>query len=70
MFLARIGDDEKVHRIASALFEKDGAQGAAFCRIKGNVQFVHTEVITCNECRASLIKSSLGSLSPAKQKEA
>ena len=70
MFLAYIGSDGKVHRVASALFEKSGANGKAFCDAEGEVRFSPTEVLTCDKCRASLIKSSLGSLSPPKRKEA
>lgn len=70
MFIAYIGGDGLVHRVASALFEKKGAEGVAFCHARGSVQFAPTEVLTCEKCRESLIKSSLGNLVPPKRKEA
>ena len=70
MFIAYIGSDGLIHRVANALFEKSGANGTAFCYTKGPVKFAPSEVITCEKCRASLIKSSLGGLVPPNKKEA
>ena len=57
MFIAYIGEDGLTHRVASALFGKNSSRGEAFCRAQGDVKMVDSDVISCEKCRASLIRS-------------
>jgi len=62
---AKIGDDGLVHRVSSAMFEKDNATGIAFCRVEGKVVHTESEVVTCQGCRDVSIKYAMDRLNPS-----
>jgi hypothetical protein len=61
MFIAHVGSGTETHRILSACFTKGSADGSAFCGEKGEVKFPQTDKITCDKCRATIVKSILKS---------
>lgn len=69
MFVANIGEDGLTHRVASALFEKGKANGEGFCGSRGEVRFSTTDVITCEKCRSTLLRSIRNDLSIPGKKE-
>ena len=68
MFIAHIGSDGLIHRVATAMFSGKEASGTAFCNVQGEVKFSESDVITCDKCRATIIRSISKDLSVKGQK--
>ena len=61
-FYAKIGNDGLIHRVSSAMFKRDSAEGIAFCRVEGRITYAETEVATCPGCRELTITYAMNRL--------